>query len=76
MFKCLAVRHRYEDVQIQVTMNKKDRNIFQCSNKNVVTKSYKIKLTIGTIHLCGLSGQSSWLQIQRSVFDSRHYQIF
>jgi hypothetical protein len=22
------------------------------------------------------SGQSSWLQIQRSVFDSRHYQIF
>jgi hypothetical protein len=22
------------------------------------------------------SGQSSWLQIQRSGFDSRHYQIF
>jgi hypothetical protein len=22
------------------------------------------------------SGQSSWLQIQTSVFDSRHYQIF
>jgi hypothetical protein len=22
------------------------------------------------------SGQSSWLQIQRSVFDSRHYQVF
>jgi hypothetical protein len=22
------------------------------------------------------SGQSSWLQIQRSVFDSRHYQMF
>jgi hypothetical protein len=22
------------------------------------------------------SGQSSWLQIQRSRFDSRHYQIF
>jgi hypothetical protein len=26
--------------------------------------------------LCGLSGQRSWLQIQRSRFDSRRYQIF
>jgi hypothetical protein len=26
--------------------------------------------------LCGLSSQSSWLQIQRSGFDSRRYHIF
>jgi hypothetical protein len=27
-------------------------------------------------HLCGLAGQSSWQQIQRSGFDSRRYHIF
>jgi hypothetical protein len=30
----------------------------------------------GATWICGLSGQSSWLQIQRSGFDSPRYQIF
>jgi hypothetical protein len=32
---------------------------------------------LGNDHLCGpvVSGQSSWLQTQRSGFDSRRYQI-
>jgi hypothetical protein len=44
--------------------------------------SYKIADWYGTIHYwvsfrhLSCSGQSSWLQMQRSEFDSRNYQIF
>jgi hypothetical protein len=43
-----------------------------------------LQITSGDIHtcralgerLCGLVAQSSWLQIQRFVYDSRRYHIF
>jgi hypothetical protein len=36
---------------------------------------YSVSFIICVPHLCS-SDHSSWLQIQRSRFDSRHYQIF
>jgi hypothetical protein len=39
------------------------------------TKRKKVKCVFVRLHLWS-SGQSSWLQIQRPGFDSRHYQIF
>jgi hypothetical protein len=36
--------------------------------------NYFIKNRINTARRCGLVVKSSWLHIQRAVFDSRHYQ--
>jgi hypothetical protein len=49
------------------------------------TKKYRVSCELRTEFICYVeesrlplwsSGQSSWLQIQRSGFDSRRYQIF
>jgi hypothetical protein len=43
---------------------------------NCISLDKPIKSTLHPQILCSSSGQSSWLQIQRSGFDSRCYQIF
>jgi hypothetical protein len=65
----MALRN-YMKALISSKQNKIFKSVTVCRNFNKIAFHIKKRLPLWS------SGQSSWLQIQRSGFDSRYYEIF